>query len=154
AHAGVGLADARRWDVARVYRAASWDAIFSRSAMLPALEATLADLGIDLRRQENVALDVEERPQKVPRAYCFPIEVPDRIVLMIQPIGGSWDWHSLFHEAGHSEHFAHTSPDLAFEERRLGDNAVTEGWAFLLEHLVDNPVWLTRRLDVPHVDDR
>jgi hypothetical protein len=38
------------------------------------------------------------------------------------------------------------------EERRLGDNAVTEGWAMLLEHLPMDPVWLGRRLDVsrPH----
>ena len=35
------------------------------------------------------------------------------------------------------------------EERRLGDNAVTEGWAFLFEHLIDDPAWLTRRLDFP-----
>ena len=28
------------------------------------------------------------------------------------------------------------------EERRLGDNAVTEGWATLLEHLMDEPDWL------------
>jgi hypothetical protein len=35
------------------------------------------------------------------------------------------------------------------ESKRLGDNAVTEGWAFLFEHLVDNPEWLTRRLDFP-----
>jgi hypothetical protein len=34
------------------------------------------------------------------------------------------------------------------EERRLGDNAVTEGWAMLLEHLTFDPVWLERRLDV------
>jgi hypothetical protein len=121
--------------------------------MLPALEATLTDLGIELGRQENIALDVEQRPTKTPRAYCFPIEVPARIVLMIQPQGGPWDWHSLFHEAGHSEHFAHMDPDLAFEYRRLGDDAVTEGWAFLFDHLVAEPAWLRRRLDVPRPDE-
>jgi hypothetical protein len=41
---------------------------------------------------------------------------------------------------------------LTVEERRLGDNAVTEGWAMLLQGLVDEPAWLTRRLDFgrPH----
>ena len=33
------------------------------------------------------------------------------------------------------------------EARRLGDNAVTEGWAMLLELLVNEPAWLERRLD-------
>jgi hypothetical protein len=35
------------------------------------------------------------------------------------------------------------------EETRLGDNAVTEGWAMLLQHLTDEPAWLSRRLDFP-----
>ena len=94
-------------------------------------------------------LDLEERPNKSPRAFCSPIEIPDRVMLVIQPIGGPDDWRALFHEAGHTEHFANTSRDLAMEEKRLGDNAVTEGWAMLLQHLTDEPEWLTRRLDFP-----
>jgi hypothetical protein len=117
--------------------------------MLPALEATLADLGIDLGAQKNVHLDLEERPNKTPRAFCAPIEVPGKVMLVIQPIGGPDDWRALFHEAGHTEHYAHTSADLSMEDRRLGDNAVTEGWAMLLQDLVDEPAWLARRLDVP-----
>jgi hypothetical protein len=74
------------------------------------------------------------------------------VMLVIQPIGGRDDWEALFHEAGHTEHFAHTSPDLPMEARRLGDMAVTEGWAALFEHLVSEPAWLNRRLDVPRVD--
>jgi hypothetical protein len=150
---GVGLSEARRWDVPRVFRAQSWDAFFPADKMLPALEATLADLGIDLRSQENVHLDIEQRPSKSPRAFCAPIEVPDRVMLVIQPIGGADDWRALFHEAGHTEHFAHTSADLPMEQRRLGDNAVTEGWAMLIQHLTDEPAWLTRRLDVPRPDE-
>src|SRR5213075_1399244 len=149
---GVSLNEARRWDVARLFRAPEWDKMFPKDRMVPALEATLADLGIDLRSQANVHLDLEHRPHKTPRAFCAPIEIPDRVMLVIQPIGGPDDWRALFHEAGHTEHFAHTSPDLSMEERRLGDNAVTEGWAMLLQHLTDEPAWLTRRLDVgrPH----
>ena len=150
---GVGLSEIKRWDVARVFRATSWDEAFPKELMLPALEATLSDLGIDLRSQENVHLDIEERPRKTPRAFCAPIEVPGRVMLVIQPIGGPDDWRALFHEAGHTEHFAHTSPDLAVEDRRLGDNAVTEGWAMLLQHLTDEPAWLTRRLDFPRPND-
>src|SRR5207244_4452998 len=82
-----------------------------------------------------------------------PIEVPGRVVLVIQPIGGPEDWRALFHEAGHTEHFANTSPELSVEGRRLGDNAVTEGWAMLFEHLTDDPPWLQRRLDMPRPRD-
>ena len=149
---GVSLAEARAWDVPRLFRAPEWDKAFPSDSMLPALEATLRELGIDLRSQQHVHLDIEQRPAKSPRAFCSPIEVPDKVMLVIQPIGGRDDWEALFHEAGHTEHYAHTSRDLPLEARRLGDMAVTEGWAMLLQHLVMEPRWLQRRLDVPRVE--
>ncbi len=148
---GIGLADARPADVARLFRAPELDSSYPSDRMLPALEATLRDLGIDLASQENVHLDIEQRPGKSPRAFCSPIEVPGKVMLVIQPIGGHDDWSALFHEAGHTEHYAHTSAGLPMEAKRLGDMAVTEGWAMLLQGLVDEPAWLNRRLDVPRV---
>ena len=146
---GISLAEAERWDSPRLIRAVDWDKAFPSDRMIPALEGTLSGLGIDLRSQSNVELDVEQREKKSPRAFCAPIEVPGRVVLVIQPMGGPDDWRALFHEAGHTEHFANTSPELPVESRRMGDNAVTEGWAFLFEHLVDYPAWLSHRLDFP-----
>jgi hypothetical protein len=145
----IGLGEIKRWDVGRAWRGADWDAAFPPDRMIPALEGALADLGIDLHAQENVELDLEDRPSKDPRAFCSPIEVPGRVVLVLKPQGGPDDWSVLFHEAGHTEHFAHTNASLSPEEKRLGDNAVTEGWAMLLEHLTTDPVWLERRLDFP-----
>ncbi len=146
---GVGLDEARMWDVVRLFRAPKWDPHFPGDRMVPALEATLSDLGIDLRSQENVHLDLEQRPNKSPRAFCAPIEIPDKVMLVIQPIGGLDDWRALFHEAGHTEHYAHVTPEQTVEAKRLGDTAVTEGWASLMEHLVSDPAWLQRRLDFP-----
>ena len=124
-----------RPDLARLMRAPEFDAGFPGERALPALRETLSGLGIDLDRQPNVELDVAARPGKVPRAFCAPIRVPDRVVLVVLPQGGQEDYAALFHEAGHTEHFAHTRRTLPAEERVLGDNAVTEGFAFLLEHL-------------------
>jgi oligoendopeptidase F len=153
ARAGVSLDDAQRWDVIRTFRAPEWDPQFPAAKMLPALEATLSDMGIDLRSQTNVELDVEQRPKKSPRAFCAPIEIPGRVVLVIQPMGGADDWRALFHEAGHTEHYANTSADLSMEEKRLGDVAVTEGWAMLMQHLTDDPAWLSKRLNFPKPHD-
>jgi hypothetical protein len=146
---GVGLAEAERYDVRRFFRGSNWDTAFPADRMLPALRGTLSDLGIDLDGQANVHLDVEARPTKSPRAFCAPIEVPDKVMLVIQPMGGPDDWRALFHEAGHTEHFAYTSPDLKMEEKRLGDNAVTEGWAQVVEQLTHDVAWLTRMLSFP-----
>ena len=117
--------------------------------MLLALRGTLAGLGIDLDAQGNVHLDVEERPTKSPRAFCAPIEIPDKVMLVIQPQGGPDDWYALFHEAGHTEHFAFTSPTCGWRRSALGDNAVTEGWAMLFDHLIDDRAWLSSMLSFP-----
>jgi hypothetical protein len=150
---GIGLDDARPWDVVRLFRAPELDKLYPNDQMLPALEHTLTDLGIDLHAQENVHLDLDARPSKSPRAFCAPIDVPGKVMLVIQPIGGKDDWEALFHEAGHTEHYANTSANLPMEARRLGDMAVTEGWAMLMQHLVTEPAWLNRRLDVPRVEE-
>jgi hypothetical protein len=149
---GMGLDEAAPPDLARLFRAPEFDAGFRPDQALPALRATLADLGIDLDAQGNVELDVEARPNKRPRAFCAPVRVPGRVVLVILPQGGQDDYRALFHEAGHTEHFAHTAGDLPAEQRILGDNGVTEGFAFLLEHLVSDPAWLTARLDFGPVE--
>ena len=136
---GIGLDEARPWDVVRLFRAQEHDGLYPSEQMLPALESTLADLGVDLRAQDNVHLDLETRPSKTPRAFCAPIDVPGRVMLVIQPMGGKDDWEALFHEAGHTEHYANTDGELSMEARRLGDMAVTEGWAMLMQHLVTEP---------------
>ena len=149
ARIGIPLEEASRSDLPRAFRANEWDAGFPADQMLPALVGTLRDLGIDLASQKNIELDIEPRPKKSPRAFCTPIEIPDRVMLVIKPMGGPEDWHALFHEAGHAEHYANTSADLPMEARRLGDLAVTEGWAALFDLLVNDPTWLSRRLDFP-----
>jgi hypothetical protein len=146
---GVGLAEAERHDVYLLFRGHAWDPYFPPDRMVPALEWTLDGLGIDLRAQANVHLDVEPRPTKDPRPFCVPIEVPERVMLVLKPMGGPFDWQAFFHEAGHAEHFANTSAALKMEERRLGDRAVTEGWASLLQHVTREPAWLAKMLDFP-----
>lgn len=143
---GVSLDSARRSDLPRFRRAAPFDGSFPAGRLTSALEETLAGLGIEIRRQPNVILDAEPRPGKDPRAFCSPVRVPEEVYLVIAPIGGVDDYLALFHEAGHAQHFAGTARDLPLEFRRLGDDAVTETFAFLLEHLAENPVWLERIL--------
>jgi hypothetical protein len=78
--------------------------------------------------------------------------VPAEVYLVIAPHGGRDDYAALFHEGGHAEHYAHTDPELAFEFRMLGDNSVTEAFAFLLQHLVDEEGWMRKRLGVEDLE--
>jgi len=148
---GVPLDAAAPADLARLWRAPEFDPAFAPDAALPALRATLAGLGVDLDAQPNVELDIDARAGKVPRAFCAPVRVPGRVILVLLPQGGQDDYRALFHEAGHTEHFAHMPAELPAEQRVLGDNAVTEGFAFLFEHLLHDPHWLRAQLgtDMP-----
>jgi hypothetical protein len=145
---GLTLQDMRRSDFGRMRRTPDLDRDFASARLLDSLFETATGLGIDIRSQDNVHLDVESRPNKSPRAFCAPVRSPDEVYLVIAPTGGRNDFRALFHEAGHTEHFAHMDADMPFEFRHLGDNAITESFAFLFEHLTQNQRWLTRRLGV------
>jgi hypothetical protein len=144
--------DASRIDLEHVIRGGSWDRWFDPRGMVTALERTLSGMGIDLASQASISLDMEQRPQKSPRAFCAPVHVPDDIRLVIQPRGGWDDYAALLHEAGHAEHFAHVAPDLPVPYRLLGDNSLTEGYGHLFERLVGEPAWLGGIIGMPQAD--
>jgi len=150
---GFGFERLRRADLPAFFRAPSLDARFPADRLLPSLVETLAGMGIDIRAQDGVSLDTERRPKKSPRAFCAPVRAPGEVYLVISPIGGRDDFAALFHEAGHTEHYAHVDAGLSVEERLFGDNSVTEGFAFLFEHLVSQRAWLEGLLGVDDPDD-
>ena len=150
---GVAAADAERSDLSYLFRSPQFDARFPSERLLPSLRETLRTLGIELDRQKGVRLDVEARPQKSPRAFCAPIVIPGQVMLVINPHGGQDDYSALFHEAGHTEHFAHVDGSLPFAARGLGDNSVTEGYAFLFEHLLYDAIWLETYLGWSDADE-
>jgi hypothetical protein len=144
--------DARKCDLARIFRAPIFDDLFPEERMLPTLHATMRDLGFLLEDQKNIRLDTEPRPLKSPRAFCSTIVVPDDVRLVIKPSGGVQDYESLLHEAGHAEHYGNVDRTLSFPYRCLGDAAVTESYAFLLEYLMHEPRWLFRHLGIARPD--
>ena len=150
---GFPLAELTFADLPFLWRAEGFDDVFTAEGLIPTLRETLRGMGMHLDAQPNVHLDTEIRELKSPRAFCAPVRVPGEIYLVVLPHGGQDDYAMLLHEAGHTEHFAHVRPDLAFEYRHLGDNAVTEGFAFIFDHLVLNREWLSALLDYDDSDD-
>ena len=150
---GIPMSKLRYADLPYLWRAPDYDHVFRADRLVPTLKSTLAGLCIDLDAQGNVHLDTEVRELKSPRAFCSPVRVPEEIYLVVLPHGGQDDYSALLHEAGHAEHFAHVRPDLPFEYRFLGDNAVTEAFAFLFEHLLLNRRWLDDSLGFTDADE-
>jgi hypothetical protein len=143
---GVPLAEAEKHDIAYLLRAKEFDPHFKKEEAVPALKRTLMDMGIDLESQPNIILDTEEREKKSPRAFCAPIKIPDKIMLVIMPQGGVQDYQALFHEAGHAEHHGLVEKDCFMEYKWLGDKSVSETYAFLLEYLSIDKNWLNRHV--------
>ncbi|HWF34476.1 MAG TPA: hypothetical protein VG295_03875 [Solirubrobacteraceae bacterium] len=145
---GIGFDQLRRSDLPRFFRDTEADASFPADHLTESFTDTVRALGFDVTTQAGVILDTERRPKKSPRAFCAPVRVPGEVYLVIAPVGGRDDFAALFHEGGHTEHFANVDAALPFEFRMLGDNAITEAYAFLFQHLTEDPEWLRRHLGV------
>jgi hypothetical protein len=132
----------RRSDILYLLGAKNWDEYFPKDRLVPIAQKSMSALGFDPNKQKNLLMHTEALPKKNPRAVCFPIRVPADVRLSIKPRGGKDDFSSLFHELGHAEHFASAQTPI-WEFQQLGSNAVTEGYAYLFEGLVENPDWLS-----------
>jgi hypothetical protein len=142
---GFGFERLRRSDFGFFFRAPTLDVAFAEDRLLPSLAETLGGLALD---PPGVIMDTELRPKKTPRAFCAPVRVPEEVYLVITRRGGRDDFETLLHEAGHAQHFAHMEASLPMEHRYLGDNSITESFAFLFQHLSADPAWLEARLGV------
>ena len=148
---GVPVDKLRRCDIARMFQLDRYKGGFPAAGLMPAVSSTLAGMGIDLKEQKNILIHDEPLPKKNPRAACFGLKVPDDIRLTVKPTGGVPDYETLLHEMGHAQHFANTRTDH-FEFTQLGDNTVTEAYAFLFEELMDDPAWVREHTALPPAD--
>lgn len=144
--AGIPLSDAWSRDIPYAFKGEEYDVYFSKDRLVGAFFETMKGMGIDPASYTNIMIDTEDREKKTPRAFCAPVKVPDDVRLVIRPMGGWRDYESFFHEGGHAWHFGSTDRALPAEYRYLGDNSVTEGFAFLFNYLVTDRLWLKRHL--------
>ena len=103
---------------------------------------TLARLGFDLAGAERIRLDLDDRPQKNPRACVIASDPPELVHLITRAQGGIHDYQAFLHEAGHALHYAGCDAALPFAFRRLSrDHALTEIYSFLVESVTREPGW-------------
>jgi len=141
---GVAPGDLTRADALALFRAREYDRFFPAAQMDPAVRRQVGEMGIDADAAGRVRFDIGEREGKRARAFCAPVRVPEEVYLVLRPHGGQTDWSTLLHELGHALHFAYTRADFPFEYRWVGDNSVTESYAMLFDHLLQNRGWLLR----------
>ncbi|HET7856843.1 MAG TPA: hypothetical protein VFL41_10340 [Gaiellaceae bacterium] len=103
---------------------------------------SLTQLGFDLANDSKIHLDVEDRPQKSPRACVIASDAPNVVHLITRAQGGLHDYQAFLHEAGHALHFAGCDPELPYTFRNLArDHALTEIFSYILEAISREPAW-------------
>ncbi len=103
---------------------------------------TLKAIGFDLAADPNIRPDLEDRPQKAPRACVIASDPPKIVHLITRAQGGMHDYQAFLHEAGHALHYAGCDPELPYTFRRLSrDHALTEIYSYIVEALSREPEW-------------
>jgi hypothetical protein len=107
--------------------------------------ATTLALGFDMNAIPNIHLDVEDRPQKSPRACVIASNPPEVVHLITRAQGGLSDYQAFLHEAGHALHYAGCDPRLPFTFRSISrDHALTEIYSYIFEAITREPEWHAR----------
>jgi hypothetical protein len=106
---------------------------------------TLTELGFDLAAATNIKLDLDDRPQKAPRACVIASDPPSVVHLITRAQGGLHDYQAFLHEAGHALHYGGVDPDLPYTFRRISrDHALTEIYSYIVEAVSREPGWHAR----------
>jgi len=147
--------EATRADALALLRATEYDGAFPGATLQSSVARQLREMGLDPDAGGRIVYDMGERAGKRARAFCAPTRVPEEVYLVLRPHGGQSDYTTLLHESGHALHFANARPDLPFEYRWLGDNSVTESYAMLFDHRMQDRGWLLRyaELGKGRIDD-
>jgi hypothetical protein len=143
--------------VAYVRRMSPLASTYTKERSVPVCLETLTELGFDLASDGRIRLDLDDRPQKSPRACVIASDPPSVVHLITRAQGGLADYQAFLHEAGHALHYAGCEPSLPYAFRRLSrDHALTEIYSFLVESLTHEPGWHGRyfQLGIGESEDR
>ena len=130
------------YHVAYVRRLSPLADLYTKERSVPICLETLTRLGFDLASETRIKLDLDDRPQKNPRACVIASDPPTIVHLVTRAQGGLHDYQAFLHEAGHALHYAGCDPELPYTFRKLSrDHALTEIYSFLLESVTREPGW-------------
>ena len=97
---------------AYVRRLSPLEATYTKERATAVCLETLQALGFDLAAQPNIRLDLDDRPQKSPRACVIASDPPKVVHLITRAQGGLHDYQAFLHEAGHALHYGGCDPSL------------------------------------------
>src|SRR5438067_6861194 len=136
--------------VAYVRRLSPLESTYTKEGAVEICLASVGALGFDMTAIPNIRLDLEDRPQKNPRACVIASDPPELVHLITRAQGGLADYQAFMHEAGHALHYAGVDPRLPYTFRRLSrDHALTEIYSYILEAITREPGWHALHFGLP-----
>ena len=130
------------YHVAYLRRLSPLEATYTKDRAVEVCMDTVKRLGFDLEHEPNIHLDLDDRPQKSPRACVIPSDPPTLVHLITRAQGGLHDYQAFLHEAGHALHYAGCDPHLPYTFRNLSrDHALTEIYSYIFEAITREPEW-------------
>jgi hypothetical protein len=118
------------------------DHVYTKERATDICLETLKALGFDLAADPNIRPDLEDRPQKTPRACVIASDPPKVVHLITRAQGGLHDYQAFLHEAGHALHYAGVDASLPYTFRRISrDHALTEIYSYIVEEISYEPEW-------------
>ncbi len=131
--------------MAYVRRLSPLEDTYTKERAVEVCMETLREMGLDLAGDPNIRLDLEDRPQKMPRACVIASDPPSVVHLITRAMGGLHDYQAFLHEAGHALHYAGCDPSLPYTYRKLSrDHALTEIYSYICEAVTREPGWHER----------
>jgi hypothetical protein len=139
--------------VSYLRRLSPLESIYTKDRAVPVCMDTLTRLGFDLENEPNIKLDLDDRPQKSPRACVIPADPPKVVHLITRAQGGLHDYQAFLHEAGHALHYAGCDPTLPYTFRNISrDHALTEIYSYIVEAISRQPGWHARYFELSDED--
>ena len=118
------------------------ESTYTKDRAVEVCVATLGALGLDIESTPGIRLDLDDRPQKSPRACVIASDPPKLVHLITRAQGGLHDYQAFLHEAGHALHYAGCDPALPYTFRKLSrDHALTEIYSYIVEAISREPAW-------------
>jgi hypothetical protein len=130
------------YHVAYLRRLSPLESTYTKDRAVEVCMDTIKRLGFDLENEPNIRLDLDDRPQKSPRACVIPSDPPSVVHLITRAQGGLHDYQAFLHEAGHALHYAGVDPSLPYTFRNISrDHALTEIYSYIFEAITREPEW-------------
>jgi hypothetical protein len=130
------------YHVAWLRRLSPLEATYTKERATDVCLQTLRHLGFNMDEEPNIRMDLDDRPQKSPRACVIAADPPKVVHLITRAQGGLHDYQAFLHEAGHALHYGNCDPSLPYTFRNLSrDHALTEIYSYIFEAISREPAW-------------